>query len=77
MITRLFAKSLLALFSLAIVLSVNTASAESIFLTGHDPDFHAALPNGTLDSQGAVNIHSIRFLTSDYTVPAAIFQIKK
>ena len=56
---RLLGKTLLALFSLAIALSANTASAASVFLTGHDPDFHASNPGGTaIDSQGAVNINN-------------------
>ena len=56
---RLLGKTLLALFSLAIALSANTASAASVFLTGHDPDFHASNPAGTaIDSQGAVNINN-------------------
>jgi hypothetical protein len=59
MMNRLFGKTLLALISLAIALSANPASAASIFLTGHDPDFHASTPNGlAVDSQGAVNINN-------------------
>ena len=57
---RLLGKTLLALFSLAIALSANTASAASVFLTGHDPDFHASNPDGdAIDSQGAVNINNV------------------
>ena len=56
---RLLAKTLLALFTLALALLANPASAASVFLTGHDPDFHAATPNGlAIDSQGAVNINN-------------------
>jgi hypothetical protein len=35
------------------------ASAGSIFLTGHDPDFHAAINSTTVDSIGAVHINQI------------------
>lgn len=53
---HLFGKTLLALCSLAIALSANPASAASIFLTGHDPDFHGA-NGGVVDSIGAVHIN--------------------
>ena len=49
---RLLGKTLLALFSLALALSANPASAASLFLTGHDPDFHAS------GSTGAQNINN-------------------
>ena len=56
---RLLTKTLFALFSLGIALSANPAYAASVFLTGHDPDFHASNAAGTaIDSQGAVNINN-------------------
>jgi hypothetical protein len=58
-VNRLISKTLLALFSLALALAANPASAASVFLTGHDPDFHAATQGGgAIDSQGAVNINN-------------------
>jgi hypothetical protein len=58
--TRLISKTLLALFPLALALAANPASAGSVFLTGHDPDFHASNFAGTaIDSQGAVNINNV------------------
>lgn len=51
--------TLITLFSLAFALATNPATAASLFLTGHDPDFHASNPAGTaIDSQGAVNINN-------------------
>lgn len=59
MTNRLLAKTLPALLSLVLALSANPASAGSIFLTGHDPDFHASNAAGTaVDSIGAVNINT-------------------
>ena len=56
---RSFGNLLFALFSLAVALSSNPVSAASVFLTGHDPDFHASNAAGTaVDSQGAVNINN-------------------
>ncbi len=57
---RIFGKTSAALFSLAILCSSGPASAASIFLTGHDPDFHAANAAGTaVDSIGAVHINNV------------------
>jgi hypothetical protein len=40
--------------------AASTASAGSIFLTGHDPDFHASNAAGTaIDSIGAVHINQV------------------
>jgi len=48
-----------ALISLSILCSSGPLSAASIFLTGHDPDFHAANSAGTgIDSLGAVHINN-------------------
>lgn len=57
---RSFRKSLLSIFALSIILSAQAVSAASIFLTGHDPDFHASNSAGTaVDSIGAVHINQI------------------
>ena len=56
---RLLSKVLLPVFGLSIIFSAQAVSAASIFLTGHDPDFHASNSAGTaVDSQGAVNINT-------------------
>lgn len=55
---RILGKLPLALFALACLGSAQVASAASLFLTGHDPDFHASNSAGTaVDSIGAVNIN--------------------
>ena len=57
---RLLSKVLIPLFALSIISSTQVVSAASIFLTGHDPDFHASNAAGTaVDSQGAVNINKV------------------
>lgn len=48
---RILGKLPLAIFALACLGSAQVASAASLFLTGHDPDFHAS------SSTGAVNIN--------------------
>lgn len=56
---RLLKNTLLPIFALSIIISAQAVSAASIFLTGHDPDFHASNAAGTaVDSQGAVNINN-------------------
>ena len=56
---RMFGRALVAIFSIAIFCSLQPATAASIFLTGHDPDFHASNSAGTaVDSIGAVNINN-------------------
>ena len=50
---RLLRKVLLLIFTLSIIFSAQVVSAASIFLTGHDSDFHA------VDNAGAVNINQI------------------
>jgi hypothetical protein len=57
---RLLSKVLIPLFALAIISSTQVVSAASIFLTGHDPDFHASNAAGTaVDSIGAVHINQV------------------
>ena len=57
---RLLSKVLIPLFALSIISSTQVVSAASIFLTGHDPDFHASNAAGSaVDSQGAVNINNV------------------
>jgi len=57
---RLFRKTLYLACALAMVCAAQAASAASIFLTGHDSDFHASNFAGTaVDSPGAVNINQV------------------
>lgn len=57
---RLPSKLLLPIIALTLAFSAQTATAGSIFLTGHDPDFHASNAAGTaVDSIGAVHINQI------------------
>jgi len=57
---RLLSKVLHLIFILSIIFTAHVASAASLFLTGHDSDFHASNPAGTgVDSIGAVNINRI------------------
>ena len=57
---RLPSKLLLPIVALTLAVSAQTATAGSIFLTGHDPDFHASNAAGTaVDSIGAVHINQI------------------
>lgn len=61
------AKSLITIFSIAILSLCSTAWAGPIFLTGHDPDFHAQ------GSTGAANLlkSGIAFVTGGLTQVAA------
>ena len=57
---RSLRKLLISIFALSIILSAQAVSAASIFLTGHDSDFHASNSAGTaVDSIGAVHINQI------------------
>jgi len=57
---RLLSKVLIPVFALTIIFSTQVVSAGSLFLTGHDPDFHASNSAGTaVDSIGAVHINQI------------------
>lgn len=49
---------LFAASSALVVFSATGTLAGSVFLTGHDPDFHAATPGGAVDSVGAVNLNN-------------------
>lgn len=50
----------LGVLALCVSFVASSASAGSILLTGHDPDFHASNAAGTaIDSQGAVNINQV------------------
>jgi len=57
---RLRRKVLFSICTLAFIFSAQAASAASIFLTGHDPDFHASNAAGSaVDSIGAVHINQV------------------
>ena len=55
---------------LCAMLGTGVASAGSIFLTGHDPDFHASLGGNGVGAQG-INTVAINFITNPTFNPFA------
>jgi hypothetical protein len=54
----------LAALAFAGLLSSSPASAGALFLTGHDPDFHAILPSGNATGARNINTTAIDFVTN-------------